>query len=135
MNRKIHWVAWNKLVLPKNKGGLGVGCLRVINIALMAKWVWRLKNESTCLWSKCVKAWHNIKEVDGRRLAKASLKGLWWGIANINKDLKDWNIDLDTCWERKMGDGKNTHFWKDRWLTGDALKDVFPELYCNIQKC
>lgn len=38
-NRKINWISWKTIVFPKEKGGLGVGCLRVMNVALLAKWV------------------------------------------------------------------------------------------------
>ena len=31
--------------------------------------------------------------------------------------------------EIKIGDGKNTHFWKDKWIEGELLKDVYSELY------
>ena len=35
--RKIHWVAWDKVVAPKKKGGLGVGSIQAINIGLLVK--------------------------------------------------------------------------------------------------
>lgn len=33
--KKIHWVAWSKLLAHKENGGLGVGSLRALNIALL----------------------------------------------------------------------------------------------------
>lgn len=41
--RKIHWVSWSKVVASKKDGGLGVGSLKAHNLALLAKWWWRLK--------------------------------------------------------------------------------------------
>ncbi|XP_026429098.1 uncharacterized protein LOC113325076 [Papaver somniferum] len=39
--KKVAWVSWIKVCLPKKNGGLGVKSLRVTNKALLAKWVWR----------------------------------------------------------------------------------------------
>jgi len=49
-NRKIAWVAWDKVCELKDKGGLGVIDIRKFNLALMGKWIWRLKYEKKGLW-------------------------------------------------------------------------------------
>lgn len=48
---KIKWVSWDKITTSKEKGGLGAGALQHLNLALMAKWWWRYKLDSTSLWS------------------------------------------------------------------------------------
>ena len=54
---------------------------------------------------------------------------LWW------KDLKEvwssegWGRFFEDSFEWKVGDGKDIYFWKDRWLMGEALKNVFPRLF------
>lgn len=40
---KFHWVAWNRVTLPKDKGGLGISNLKDVNNSLLAKWGWRYK--------------------------------------------------------------------------------------------
>ncbi|KAL4582537.1 hypothetical protein LXL04_007088 [Taraxacum kok-saghyz] len=89
----------------------------------------RTENDNNSMWLSCIKAWHNIKAFDGKPIAKASLKGKWWVIAKVQKELEEWNINLDALMERKIGNGNNTHFWKDRWLEGEFLKVIYPELY------
>ncbi|KAL4580934.1 hypothetical protein LXL04_017140 [Taraxacum kok-saghyz] len=127
--RKIHWVSWNKIVLPKDKDGLGVGDLRSMNVALLGKWIWRMKTERDSLWTKCITACHNISHIDGKAMARASQKGVWWTIAHISEDLKQWNFSLEDSISRNIGDGGQTFFWKDRWTGNMPLKDVFPDLF------
>ena len=38
----VHWVAWDKLKAPKDVGGAGLDSLRNLNLALLAKWWWKL---------------------------------------------------------------------------------------------
>jgi hypothetical protein len=34
----------------------------------------------------------------------------------------------------EVGDGTNTKFWKDKWLTGKRIKDLAPSLFNAIPK-
>ena len=40
--RRIAWVKWKTVCLPKEKGGLGIKDLRKFNAALLGKWRWDL---------------------------------------------------------------------------------------------
>ncbi|XP_023744085.1 uncharacterized protein LOC111892246 [Lactuca sativa] len=48
-SRKINWVNWQNVLSPKNVGGLGLGSLKALNLALILKWWWRLKVDGTSL--------------------------------------------------------------------------------------
>lgn len=51
---KIHWVKWGRLLLPKEKGGLGCERLLKMNEALLAKWLWSYDIERDHLWRQVI---------------------------------------------------------------------------------
>ncbi|GJY78581.1 hypothetical protein Tco_0484382 [Tanacetum coccineum] len=55
-SNKASWVKWNKVLTPKDKGGLGVSSLFALNRGLMLKWVWRFYSQKCSLWTKVIKA-------------------------------------------------------------------------------
>lgn len=92
-----------------------MSCLDSANLALLAKWWSRLTVGYDDLRCSCVKAIHNIMLIDGKPLAKKSLKGVCLDIANLDKDFRDKGIELNTLFRRVIGKGDKTHFWKDVW--------------------
>ena len=50
--RKIAWVNWKFVCLPRDKGGLGIKDLRAFNTALLGKWKWELFQQHGDLWSR-----------------------------------------------------------------------------------
>ena len=52
---KIHWVRWSKLSKVKGKGGLGFRDLEALNVALLAKKIWRVVTNPNLLVSKVLK--------------------------------------------------------------------------------
>ncbi|CAI9266205.1 unnamed protein product [Lactuca saligna] len=38
---KIRWVTWDTILAPKEAGGLGMGSIKAMNLALLAKWKWK----------------------------------------------------------------------------------------------
>ncbi|GJU01349.1 RNA-directed DNA polymerase, eukaryota [Tanacetum coccineum] len=49
-DNKITWVAWDKVLASKKKGGLGVSSFFALNRALLLKWVWRFMSQDHSLW-------------------------------------------------------------------------------------
>jgi hypothetical protein len=47
---KIPWVSWSDVCRSKEEGGLGVKDLAWFNLALLAKWRWRLLVDHGSLW-------------------------------------------------------------------------------------
>lgn len=53
--KKIIWVKWRRILLDKQKGGLGVGSIKEKNFSLLGKWRWRFQTEKEALWRKVIK--------------------------------------------------------------------------------
>lgn len=51
-SRKIHLLSWDKLCSGKEIGGLGIVPLKSKNLALLAKWWWRVYSERPRLWNR-----------------------------------------------------------------------------------
>ena len=54
--RKMAWVAWEKLCMPKEDGGMGFRDLRAFNLAFLAKQGWRLQQNANSLVHRLFKA-------------------------------------------------------------------------------
>ena len=54
--KKLAWLSWDKMCMPKDQGDLGFQDLRSFNLALLAKQGWRLQTNSTSLFSRVYKA-------------------------------------------------------------------------------
>lgn len=52
--RKMHLVGCNKIVKPKEEGGLGIQEARAKNIALLAKLNWRMYRDQKALWARVI---------------------------------------------------------------------------------
>ncbi|KAJ0545597.1 putative RNA-directed DNA polymerase [Helianthus annuus] len=129
VNNKIRWVKWEKVVASKDFGGLGIGNIRDTNLALLAKWWWRIKMEPDSLWVKVISSIHlSPRKVESIPFKK-SLPGVWKNIGEITKGFMKNNIDINTSLKSIVGMGEKTLFWVDTWIGNEPLKVQFPNLY------
>ncbi|KAJ9544817.1 hypothetical protein OSB04_024524 [Centaurea solstitialis] len=89
--RKICWLAWNKTIRDKSGGGLGIGSLRALNLALLVKWRWRELTESKAKWLNVVRGCN-----DELSAVASSKGGVWNSICGVEKNLRDLGINLPT---------------------------------------
>lgn len=132
--QKMHWVAWDTVTLPKEKGGLGIMRLGIMNKALLSKWGWRYKTERSNLWRKTIDAIHWKKKETKAFPVNVSFPGVWKNIvANVSM-IPFGEVGFNDMCKGINGNGENISFWLDRWLGNKPLCEVFPNLF-SIEKC
>ncbi|XP_021972022.1 uncharacterized protein LOC110867200 [Helianthus annuus] len=91
---KLQWVAWKKVQAPKNMGGLGLGEIRSLNWALLAKWKWRFRNNPTQLWTKVLRAIHGNDNSPLGIPIKRDRPGVWKDINLVYAELKKARVEI-----------------------------------------
>jgi hypothetical protein len=132
--KKIVWVKWSDICRSKERGGLGIRNLRLVNISLLAKWRWRLLLSSNDLWAQTLISKYGREggsNSDLRNLENSKFASLWWKdmcrLGEVNRvDRGDW---CRAIMVKKLGNNSKTSFWKDVWIYDAPLSVVFPRLF------
>nr|GEX12747.1 RNA-directed DNA polymerase, eukaryota, reverse transcriptase zinc-binding domain protein [Tanacetum cinerariifolium] len=123
----------NKVMAPKDKGGLGVSSLYALNRGLLFKWVWRFLTQRVSLWSKVIKAIHGVDGSIGTK-RKGDIKSCWTQIVNEVHMLANKGIDLMKYMKINLGNGESMLLWDDPWHAEGILKDRYPRVYA-LETC
>ena len=128
---KTHWMAWNKLCLPKCQGGLGFREIKNFNLALLGKQVWRLIHNKDSLFYKVFKArfFPSCSIMDEG--VKTTGSYAWQSILKARHV-----IDLGSSW--RIGDGSSVMIRGDKWLLGlHSSKVISPQKFfpMNAKVC
>ncbi|GJY30473.1 RNA-directed DNA polymerase, eukaryota [Tanacetum coccineum] len=123
--KKITWVAWDKVLASKKQGGLGVSSYYALNRALLLKWVWRFISQDGSLWSRIISALYgsSIEDHDPKR------PSCWSSILREVQTLALKGFDFFSHIKIRVGNGHNTRFWRDSWLVDSPLCTRFPRMY------
>ena len=127
LERKAHLVKWEVVCVDKEKGGLGIRKLALLNKALLGRWIWRFAFEKENLWKKVI-------------LVKYGQEGLGWRTNEANGTFgvgvwKEILKETNWCWENiefTVGNGTKIRFWTDHWCGLAALSQSFPQLYALV---
>ncbi|KAL8102066.1 hypothetical protein AgCh_026811 [Apium graveolens] len=105
----IRWMAWERMCVTKEAGGLGFRELRKFNIAMLAKQGWRLLNNENPLVTSLIKAryYPNSDFLNAKLGSNPSY--MWRSIIDAQDAVKQ------GC-RRKIGDGQSTRVWMVPWL-------------------
>ncbi|KAK2447294.1 hypothetical protein QL285_006665 [Trifolium repens] len=127
---KIPWVSWSDVCRSKEEGGLGVKDLAWFNLALLAKWRWRLLVDHGSLWKMVLGAKYGNVGGLNVSLGRGYKLSLWYkdlvGIGVLRGVEGDW---VQEVFSKKLGDGGNTKFWKEPWIGMVPLCSIFPRLF------
>ena len=66
MERKVHLVKWDVVCTDKDKGGLGLRKLALLNKAVLGKWIWRYACDKGNLWRQVIKVKYGQEGLDWR---------------------------------------------------------------------
>ena len=119
--KKVAWMSWERMCLPKDKGGIGFRDLKSFNLALLAKQGWRLQTNSSSLFAWVYKAKYFpngdfVNTVVGKKASFA-----WRSIMAAQQLVK-----RGLRWQ--VGDGQSIRIWHDQWLpTRSTYRVVTPE--------
>ena len=120
--RKYHMVDWATVCKPREFGGLGILNTKLMNIALMLKWIWKLYQQPEGLWADLLRA----KYLGNDHIFSRGVP---------SKGSQFWNAMNKIKWYFKLGarhqvhDGRWTLFWLDWWTGRGLLRDSFPRLF------
>ncbi|RVW26081.1 putative ribonuclease H protein [Vitis vinifera] len=123
MEGKIHLVKWEVVCTDKDKGGLGLRKLAMLNKALLGKWIWRYACDKDNLWKQVIKVKYGQEGLVGgqRRLMGAVGVGVWKEI---------WK-ESEWCWGNmifRVGKGNTIKFWQMCGVQSQRCPTVFPHL-------
>ena len=115
--KKIAWLNWDTMCLPKNRGGLGFRDLRSFDLALLAKQGWWLLTNSNSLFSRVYKA----KYFPHCSFTKATLgrsPSYAWrslmAVQNIDRRGMRWQV----------GNGNKIRIWHNQWIPRPCMYRV-----------
>lgn len=116
--RKISWVAWERLCLPKNLGGLGFKDIELFNQALLAKQAWRLMQSPDCLFSLFFKSRYFCDSIFLGAVLGSRPSFAWRSILHGR-------VLLEKCLKQKVGDGESLKVWYTLWLEDGGMRAPF----------
>jgi hypothetical protein len=107
--RRMQWVPWKTLVLPKYLGGMGFKDLILFNQALLAKQAWRLITYPDSLCARVLKAKYfpngNLLDTVVAGDTSQTWRAIEHGLYLLKKGV---------VW--RVGDGSAIRIWRDNWI-------------------
>jgi hypothetical protein len=115
-------VAWERVCLSKDQGGLNIRNLGLRNICLLLKLLHRLFCSQESAWACWVRQRASLASLDGE------LIGDHWSVLRSLLPL------YQAITVVELGDGLDTSFWYDAWCDEDALADRFLAIHSHCTK-
>lgn len=126
----LAFLPWDLIQLPKSLGGLSVGNLLHKNLALLFKWVWSYLHESDDLWRRIIPEKYKLPQHFNTKNITVPTKGrLRINICAALIKNEDAKHLTSTNSKKCVGNGQQTLFWYELWVTDLPLKVVFPRLF------
>lgn len=129
--KKIHWIAWDKMCLPKEMGGLGFKDIQLFNQALLAKQAWRLRQTPNSLFSLFIKSKYSG---DSKFLTAASGDRPFYAWRSI---LHGGELLIQGL-KQLVGDGASLRVWTSHWISdgrkkAPLMKNILVDLEMRVK--
>lgn len=126
----IHWMRWERMAVPKARGGLGFRSMKEFNTAMLAKQGWRLLQEKPSLAYNLLKSKYfprcNFMEASIGPNGRPS--PTWRSIMSAQELLRS------GC-RKIVGEGGTIDIWGDQWLPNEPYKVTTPKPSgCEVNK-
>ncbi|MCI05705.1 putative ribonuclease H protein, partial [Trifolium medium] len=132
--KRISWVKWETICLPKREGGLGVRDLRIVNTSLLAKWRWRLLQNEDAMWVMVLCKKYGAAIVSSQWLEAENpnpRESLWWkdvrsvwGRGGSKLELVLSPLQFRGCPAAAIGDMGNWLGEDKAWLVADVVAEI-----------
>ncbi|GKD17831.1 hypothetical protein Tco_1206989 [Tanacetum coccineum] len=110
---------------------------------MLVNWRWRFNSETNSLWKNTISSIYGVRGGLGLEAQPQCrlMSTPWNSIIGLRKSLLRLNINLDSVFVRKVGNGASVKFWEETWYGNAPFKDVYLRLYalessksCNINE-
>ncbi|WMV29912.1 hypothetical protein MTR67_023297 [Solanum verrucosum] len=126
--KKFHLVKWDTLIESKHAGGMGIRNLKIQNQCLMMKWIWRFASSEQALWKDVIQAKYEMEDHWITKMVCST-----YGSCLRRAIRNHWPKLRGNC-SIKLGNGRKTSFWEDRWLEQGSLKTLFSDIFTLNQQ-
>lgn len=120
--KKFSLVKWDKVILPLEKGGLGIRIPRLANMAMGYKSTWRILNERGAWWTEVIKKKY-LNGVNSNILLETIIDRQ---CTPIWKLIKKTLPQFKSCISRAPGNGRDISIWEDR-IMGSEAREALPK--------
>ncbi|PWA86134.1 RNA-directed DNA polymerase, eukaryota [Artemisia annua] len=118
--------------LQRKKGGLGIGSLKALSLALIQKWRWWFNKDSKGIWKNIITSIYDPNGWFGNQGSKSRGNGFWSSIAKAIDQMHDEHIVKYTNMRKSIGNGLDTRFLMELWVTSCIWDRVFRWLDMNL---
>ena len=110
-------MAWWKMSIPKNQGGMGFRDIHCFNLAMLAKQAWRLLEnpDSLCATILRVKYYPDgdLLNTDLKKGSSFTWQSIMVGVSSLKRG---------HIW--RVGNGQNIDIWEDAWIPNCANRKI-----------